>query len=198
MICNICDEKCYDKEALVFHCNSAHLFCKFCHSPEKLEKAQNIDFYELDSDLKIHYIQEHLLCEEPNCPNPLFDDMEKYTKHMTEIHGKSVAATFSHTQHEEFKGKIFKIENYPERPPSHINFYLENIKLPEKYGDLKSEFDKQFPKIKEIIKPTEEKNNVKSEITKAQKAQKKKQEYYDKNYPSLDALNKSNKKQSKK
>lgn len=62
-LCEFCDERFFDKDALYKHLRTQHYFCHICDGFGSLE------FYGELSALSDHFRTDHFLCEEGQCAN---------------------------------------------------------------------------------------------------------------------------------
>lgn len=76
-LCEFCDERFFDDEALFKHLRKDHYFCHFC------DADGHQYFYAEYPDLRRHFQKDHFLCEEPEC------EEQKFVVFRTEIDLKS-------------------------------------------------------------------------------------------------------------
>ncbi|XP_076275252.1 E3 ubiquitin-protein ligase ZNF598 isoform X2 [Rhynchophorus ferrugineus] len=88
-LCEFCDTRFMDNDDLFRHLRRNHLFCHLCDADGKYQ------YYATLSDLKIHFHEEHFLCEEGECKNmPLtavFRSNIDFKAHITQEHSKSMS-----------------------------------------------------------------------------------------------------------
>ena len=65
-LCEFCDERFFDSEALFKHLRQVHETCHFCEA----DGLQN--FYEDYNELRSHFDRDHFLCKEPECEEKKF------------------------------------------------------------------------------------------------------------------------------
>ena len=65
-LCEFCDERFFDDEALFKHLRKDHYFCHFCDA----DGFQY--FYAEYADLRRHFEKDHFLCKEPECEEQKF------------------------------------------------------------------------------------------------------------------------------
>lgn len=65
-LCEFCDERYLDKDALLHHLRKDHYFCHFC------DQDGSNQYYDGYVDLRKHYRKDHFLCEEGDCINEKF------------------------------------------------------------------------------------------------------------------------------
>ena len=65
-LCEFCDERFFDSEALFKHLRKDHYFCHFCD-------ADGFQYFYADyADLRGHFDRDHFLCKEPQCEEKKF------------------------------------------------------------------------------------------------------------------------------
>ena len=66
-LCEFCQARWVDSDALFRHLRQDHFFCHFCDADGK-----QVYFDSYDKGLREHFKQEHYLCEEGDCVNEQF------------------------------------------------------------------------------------------------------------------------------
>lgn len=66
-LCEFCDKRFFDNDALIRHLRTEHFFCHFCEA----DQISN-EFFSTYSDLKKHFKSKHFLCEEEECQKVQF------------------------------------------------------------------------------------------------------------------------------
>lgn len=92
-LCNFCDERFLDKDALYYHLKKNHFWCHFCENDGKF------DFYPTYAMLRKHFKADHFLCEYGTCQNEqyvnAFRSKVDWQAHVAKVHahemGKSEA-----------------------------------------------------------------------------------------------------------
>lgn len=88
-LCEFCDERYLDKDNLLHHLRKDHYFCHFC------DVAGTNQYYDGYKDLRMHYRNEHYLCEEGDCIDEKFTSVfatELDLKaHRTAAHSQSMS-----------------------------------------------------------------------------------------------------------
>uniref|UniRef100_A0A336KX30 RING-type E3 ubiquitin transferase n=1 Tax=Culicoides sonorensis TaxID=179676 RepID=A0A336KX30_CULSO len=95
-LCEYCDTRFFDKDALYKHLRTEHFFCHIC------DADGSNDFYEDVVSLRKHFKSNHFLCEEGNCINEHFTSVFRseidlkahrathHSRNMTKTESKSV------------------------------------------------------------------------------------------------------------
>lgn len=66
-LCEFCDQRFFDNDALIRHLRTQHYFCHFCEA----DQISN-EFFSTYTDLKKHFKTKHFLCEEGECQKAQF------------------------------------------------------------------------------------------------------------------------------
>ena len=124
-LCEFCEERYFDKDALNLHLRKDHYYCQFCE-----KNGITGEFYCTYEDLKKHFKVKHILCEEGECATAqwthAFDHQIDYRAHVVKNHkdllDKPEFKNFMHLNvtlgHEEHRDKR---RNYQQRREPQVN-----------------------------------------------------------------------------
>ena len=83
-LCEYCDVRFLDEDKLFHHLRTTHFYCHLCDNGETNE------FYGSYPDLRLHFKEEHFLCEEGDCINEEFTSVFgteiDYKAHVASVH----------------------------------------------------------------------------------------------------------------
>ncbi|KAL5018542.1 hypothetical protein ScPMuIL_004264 [Solemya velum] len=88
-LCQFCDERYMDNEALWRHLRKDHYYCHFC------DADGSNDYYGEYEDLKLHFRRKHYLCEEDDCVDEKFTHAFRskidLQAHVAQSHNRSMS-----------------------------------------------------------------------------------------------------------